>query len=90
MHEYSKLIKQFERLIKSNQKELELVNVGTEENEIQLKIEIVIIKKEKRNLMALLKEYANVFAWSYTYILGLDSGIIIHRLPLIMNYKPTK
>ncbi|RDX64754.1 hypothetical protein CR513_56648, partial [Mucuna pruriens] len=47
-------------------------NLGGEENVIRAKIEA-----------GLLKEYANVFAWSYRDMPGLDSGIVEHKLPLL-------
>ncbi|RDX78148.1 hypothetical protein CR513_41628, partial [Mucuna pruriens] len=36
-------------------------------------------------LVELLKEYANIFAWSYRDMPGLDTTIVEHRLPLIPN-----
>jgi hypothetical protein len=34
---------------------------------------------KKRSLMALLKEYANAFSWSYTNMLGLDTNIVVQK-----------
>jgi len=36
------------------------------------------------------EEYTNVFSWSYTDISGLDTNIILHRLPLMPRYEPIK
>ena len=36
----------------------------------------------REELMALLKNYQDIFAWSYQNMLGLSYGIIQHRLPL--------
>ncbi|RDX68611.1 hypothetical protein CR513_52376, partial [Mucuna pruriens] len=39
----------------------------------------------RQRLVELLKEYANIFAWSYRDMPGLDTAIVEHRLPLIPN-----
>ena len=36
----------------------------------------------KEKLIDLLREYSDVFAWSYQDMLGLDTDIVVHRLPL--------
>ena len=33
-------------------------------------------------MIDLLKEYVDVFAWSYQDMSGLDTDIVVHRLPL--------
>jgi hypothetical protein len=53
---------------------------------------IFIIKKLSlclRELMiALLKEYADCFAWDYTEMPGLDRNIVKHWLPLKKGFGP--
>ncbi|RDX85479.1 hypothetical protein CR513_33339, partial [Mucuna pruriens] len=39
-------------------------------------------------LVELLKEYTDIFAWSYRDMLGLDTTIVEHKLPLIPNVVP--
>jgi hypothetical protein len=39
-------------------------------------------------MIALLKEYADCFAWDYTEIPGLDRSIVEHRLPLKNGFRP--
>jgi hypothetical protein len=39
-------------------------------------------------MIALLKEYADCFAWDYTEIPGLDRSIVEHRLPLKKGFRP--
>jgi hypothetical protein len=39
-------------------------------------------------MIALLKEYADCFAWDYTEMLGLDRSIVEHRLPLKKGFRP--
>ena len=36
--------------------------------------------QEKEQLVTLLKEYIDVFAWTYDEMLGLDLGLVIHAL----------
>ena len=36
----------------------------------------------KKELIDLLREYSDVFAWSYQDMPGLDTDIVVHRLPL--------
>jgi hypothetical protein len=39
-------------------------------------------------MTALLKEYADCFAWDYTKMPGLDRSIVEHRLPLKRGFRP--
>jgi hypothetical protein len=39
-------------------------------------------------MVALLKEYADCFAWDYTEMPGLDRRIVKHRLPLKSGFRP--
>lgn len=42
------------------------------------------------NLVQLLKDYRNVFAWSYQDMLGLSSKLMFHKLTVNPNFKPVK
>ena len=41
-------------------------------------------------MIDLLQEYNNVFAWSYQDMSGLDTDIMVHRLPLRKECMPVK
>ena len=41
-------------------------------------------------MIALLNDYANMFAWSYAYMLDLDIEIVVYKLSLINGCKPIK
>ena len=41
-------------------------------------------------LVALLRDYQDVFAWSYQDMPGLSHDIMQHRLPLNSGYSPVK
>ena len=41
-------------------------------------------------MISLLREYSNVFALLYQDMLGLDTDIVVHRLPLREECVPVK
>jgi len=41
-------------------------------------------------MIALLQEYSDVFAWSYEDMPGLDTNIVVHKIPLEEGCKPVK
>jgi hypothetical protein len=44
----------------------------------------------KFELIALLKEYVDCFAWNYTEMPGLSRELVEHRLPIKDGFKPYK
>lgn len=44
----------------------------------------------KEKLVKLLQEYMDVFAWFYQDMLGLDTNICVHCLPLKEEFPPVK
>ena len=42
----------------------------------------------REEMIALLKEYQDCFAWDYTEMPGLDRNIVEHRLPLKKGFRP--
>jgi len=42
----------------------------------------------REEMIALLKEYRDCFAWDYTEMPGLDRSIVEHRLPLKRGFQP--
>jgi hypothetical protein len=75
------LMEEFTRLVQQSE-ELETVNIGTREDKKELKIRILITSSETKDLIALLREYVDVFAWSYADISSLDTDIVVHKIPL--------
>ena len=59
-----------------------MVNIGTEEVRREVKIGADLEESIKVRLIELLSEYSNIFAWSYEDMPGLDTYIVVHRLPL--------
>jgi hypothetical protein len=44
----------------------------------------------REELIKLLKEYKDCFAWDYSEMPGLDHSIVEHRVPIKLGYKPYK
>ena len=44
----------------------------------------------KDELIVLLREYRNIFAWSYQDMPGLDTDIVVHQITLKPECKPVK
>ena len=42
----------------------------------------------REEMIALLKEYRDCFAWDYTEMPRLDRSIVEHRLPLKKGFRP--
>src|SRR4029078_8461174 len=51
---------------------------------INKKLDLVLLKE----MITLLKEYRDCFAWDYTEMPGLDRSIVEHRLPLKKGFRP--
>ena len=66
------------------------MNVGFEHDKKKLKIRVLITTNERCGLISLIKEYANVFTWSYADITSLDIDILVYKLPLIKGCKFVK
>jgi hypothetical protein len=44
----------------------------------------------REELIKLLKEYKDCFAWDYSEMPGLDRSILEHRLPIKSGFRPYK
>jgi len=67
-----------------------VINLGTEEDKKEIKIWASLEASVKKRVIELLKEYVDVFAWSYRDKPGLDTDIVVHRLPLKPECLPVK
>ena len=68
----------------------EAINLGTEEERREVKIGTTLSPTIREKLIDLLREYSDVFAWSYQDMPGLDTDIVVHRLPLREECAPIK
>ena len=86
----ARLLRQEEKVIQPHQESIEVVNLGTEDNVKEVKIGADLEENVKARLIGLLREYVDVFAWSYQDMPGLDTDIVMHHLPLKEDSPPVK
>ena len=77
-----RLVAQDEKQILPHQEVTEAINLGTEEERREVKIGTTLLPTTRKELIDLLQDYSDVFAWSYQDKLGLDTDIVVHRLQL--------
>ena len=85
-----RLVEQDERQILPHLEITEAVNLGTEEERKEVKIGTTLSPATRKELIDLLQDYSDVFAWSYQDMSGLDTDIVVHRLPLREECMPVK
>uniref|UniRef100_A0A2N9EIR9 Reverse transcriptase domain-containing protein n=1 Tax=Fagus sylvatica TaxID=28930 RepID=A0A2N9EIR9_FAGSY len=74
---------------KPNIEELEIINLADEgEEPREVKIGTRCASEQKEALIALLREFHEIFAWSYQDMPGLDTDIVVHKIPLKPECKP--
>ena len=88
--EISRLLRQEERSIQPYKEPLETVNLGSEKERKEVKIGALLSSAVKGSLIELLKEFSDVFAWSYQDMPGLDTNIVEHHLLLKSECLPVK
>ena len=63
------------------EEKLEEVDLGIDPQKPRpISISLKLSKKEKEELILLLKEFKDVFAWDYSEMPGLDTGLVVHTL----------
>ena len=69
--------------------ELEVVDLSSDPNIPRTtSINANLSQPEKNQLVAILNEYADVFAWEYDEIPGLDPNLVAHALNVKPGVKP--
>ena len=63
-------------------------NIGTKEHPRIEKISKALTTEQRNRYIKLLKEYVDIFAWSYEDLKNYDTIIIQHKVPLKPNVKP--
>ena len=72
---------------KQNIEETEVVNLDNKGGNEKLdKIGVNFPKDMKHELRVLLKEFREIFAWSYQDMPGLDIEIVVHRIPVKLEF----
>ena len=77
-----RLVEQEEREIEPYQEQIEMVNLGSEEDKKEVKVGTA--------MYATVRDFRDVFAWSYQDMPGLDPEIAQHKLPLKPGCSPVK
>ena len=65
-----------------------MVNLGTNDEKIEVKIGSSLDLSTKKEIVDLLKKYVDIFAWSYQDMSGLSIEIVEHQLPMRPECKP--
>jgi len=66
------------------------IDVGDQKHPKLIYISERLSPKEKQDLIALIKENTDVFAWSYEDMPGLDPQVVMHHLNIKPDAKPVK
>jgi len=82
LDEISRLLERERKTIQPYEEAIELINLGTVEDKKEIKIGASLEASVKKRVIELFKEYVDIFAWSYRDMPGLDTNIMVHRLPL--------
>ena len=69
--------------------ELETINLSSDPNvELPISISSLLSLSKKAQLIPLLKEYRDVFAWQYEEMPGLDPDLVAHALNVDPGTNP--
>jgi hypothetical protein len=63
-------------------------NLGTEKDPKYVKLSSSLSREQREEYTKLLKEFADVFAWTYEDLRTYDTSIIEHKIPLKEETKP--
>ena len=71
------------------EEKLEKINLRSDSQEPRpILISSRLLEKEKSELILLLKEYKDVFAWNYSEMTRLDLGLVMHTLNMDLETRP--
>ena len=73
-----------------NEEEVEDYNIGTDKHPKFIKLSKSLTPEAKEKYISLMKEYADVFAWSYKDLKVYDTNIIQHTIPIKEGEKPAR
>ena len=88
--EMQRLLAMEDKQILPHQEVIELVNLGMDNEKKEVKIGSSLDPSAKKEIVDLLKEYVDIFAWSYQDMLGLGTEIVEHQLPMRPECKPVQ
>ena len=73
--ELARLLLQEERAIQPLEEPVKSVNLGTKEDKKEVKIGVNLEPSVKQRLIQMLRDYVEIFAWSYEDMPGLDTEL---------------
>jgi len=82
--------KHFEQCDPPTEDKMIQINVGDQKHAKLISISESFSPTEKQDLIALIKEYIDVFAWSYEDMPDLDPQVAMHHLNIKSDTKPVK
>ncbi|GAU52002.1 hypothetical protein TSUD_418060, partial [Trifolium subterraneum] len=88
--EIKRLLDQEKKVIQPHEEDVELIDLGSGEGTKEIKIGASLEASVKERVIVLLREYVDIFAWSYQDMPGLDPEIVEHHLPLKPECPPVK
>ncbi|KAE8654932.1 No pollen germination related 2 [Hibiscus syriacus] len=88
--ELLRLVEKEDKQILPHKEEIKTVNLGTNEEIKEVKIGNTLTIQIKQELINLLQEFKDIFAWSYQDMPGLSTNIVMHKLPINPEYKPVQ
>ena len=62
--EITRLLEREKKAIQPHQEEIELINLGTEDNKREIKVGAALGEGVKKRIFQLLQKYSDIFAWS--------------------------
>ena len=83
-------MEEFENREKPNLEETKTVNLGDHDEIKETSISVHLVVPQREELIHLLREYINMFAWSYNDMPGLSTSIVSHKLPINSEFDPVK
>ncbi|XP_060183015.1 uncharacterized protein LOC132612963 [Lycium barbarum] len=81
---------EFEEGVKTTVDALKEINLGTDEDQRPTYVNSLLTVDEESAYVELLKEYKDVFSWSYKEMLGLDPKVVVHHLAVKNGTRPIK
>ncbi|KAE8716079.1 hypothetical protein F3Y22_tig00110156pilonHSYRG00339 [Hibiscus syriacus] len=88
--ELLKMVENEDKQILPHKESTEILNLGTDEDKREVKIGTTLSVGGRQDLIELLQEYKDVFAWSYEDMPGLDTELVVHKLPIKPECKPVQ
>ncbi|OMO57946.1 hypothetical protein CCACVL1_25645 [Corchorus capsularis] len=85
-----RLVEQEEKQILPHKEPTKLINLGTDKDPREVKIGTTLSEEDRQELIDLLKEFSDVFAWSYQDMPGLDPKVAVYRLPTKVDMRPVQ